>query len=99
MFGSAVERLAHLQVQSIYLNKELRAKAPDVDFALVRESVTAIWTSVPDEQRGPVIDAYVEAITKSFLPIYIAIAIAFFASIFIRNHNMKEKGGAGAIAA
>jgi hypothetical protein len=59
-------------VQSVYLNKELRAKAPDVDFELVRQSVTAIYTAVPEDKRGRVIDAYVTAITKSFLPIYIA---------------------------
>ena len=87
-------------VQSVYLNKELRSKAPDVDFNLVRQSVTAIYSSaITDEARPRVIDAYVEAITKSFLPIYIAVAIAFASSIFIRNWNVKERGGAQAVAA
>ena len=54
---------------------------------------------MPEALRGPVIEAYVSAITKSFLPIYIAVAIGFVSSIFVRNHNMKLMGGATAMAA
>ena len=67
-------------------------------FELVRQSVTAIYKYVPEDKRARVIDAYVTAITKSFVPIYVAVALAFVASFFIRNHNLKKRGGAGAMA-
>lgn len=69
-----------------------------MEFQLVRQSVSAIYT-LPVDQQGPVIDAYVTAITKSFLPIYIATALAFFSGLFIRNHNLLTRGGMGAAAA
>lgn len=99
MTGAAIGIGIVNTVQSVYLNKELRAKAPNVNFELVRQSVTAIYTSVPEDQRGPVIDAYTTAINKSFLPMYIAVAIAFVASFLIRNHNLKAKGVSGGAVA
>lgn len=85
-------------VQSVYLNKELKRLAPEAPFQLVRQSVSAIFT-LPPEQQAPVIDAYIIAITKSFIPLIAALGIAWIASLFIRSHNMKEKGGAGAAPA
>lgn len=82
------------QVQSIFLNRELRTAAPGDLFDKVRNSVTAIY-DVDEQYRPAIIDAYVKAITSSFIPLFICVAIAFVASIFIRNHNMKTKGGAG----
>jgi len=76
-------------VQSVFLNTEIRAKAPNVDFNLVRESVAAIYT-LPVDQQGPVIDAYVTAITKSFLPIFIALSIGWISAFGIRNHDMRK---------
>ena len=85
-------------VQSIYLNKELRELAPDAPFDVVRQSVSAIYT-LPVALQPAVIHAYVISITKSLVPIYIALALATIASIFVRNHNMLKIGGVGAMAA
>ena len=86
-------------VQSIYLNKELRELAPDAPFEVVRQSVSAIYT-LPVALQPSVIHAYVISITRSLTPIYIALALATVASIFVRNHNMLKIGGvAGAMAA
>lgn len=85
-------------VQSVYLNKELKLLAPSAPFETVRQSVSAIFT-LPIEMQEPVITAYIIAITRSFIPIFVAIAIAFVVSLFIRNHNMLEKGGVGGAAA
>lgn len=47
-----------------------------------------------------VIDAYVTAITKSFVPIIVATGLALFFGAAVRNHSMKEKGvKPGAVAA
>ncbi|OCF41607.1 major facilitator superfamily transporter [Kwoniella heveanensis CBS 569] len=81
-------------VQSVFLNKEIKRLAPNVDFELVRQSVSAIFT-LPVEEQAPVIDAYIISITNSFIPIIAACALALVFGIFIRNHNMKERGGAG----
>jgi len=78
-------------VQSIFLNQELRTNAPDVPFELVRQSTKAIY-ELPKEQQQPVIDAYITAITKSFIPIIAAISIGWIAALFVRRHNMKERG-------
>ena len=79
-------------VQSIYLNSELKTLAPNAPFELVRQSVSAIFT-LPADQQPPVIQAYVSAITKSMIPLYVAIALSLASSVFIRNHNMLERGG------
>ncbi|WVR06017.1 hypothetical protein IAU60_003045 [Kwoniella sp. DSM 27419] len=81
-------------VQSVFLNKEIKQLAPDVDFETVRQSVSAIFT-LPIEQQPAVIDAYIISITKSFIPIIAATIIALVFGVFIKNHNMKERGGAG----
>ncbi|ODN92812.1 major facilitator superfamily transporter [Cryptococcus wingfieldii CBS 7118] len=81
-------------VQSVYLNTEIKRLAPDVDFNLVRQSVSAIYTLDP-AQRPPVIDAYVISITKSFIPIITSVCLALVFGGFIKNHNMLTKGGAG----
>ena len=78
-------------VQSIFLNQELRSNAPDVPFELVRQSTEAIY-QLPKEQQQPVIDAYITAITKSFIPIIAAISIGWVAALFVRRHNMKKRG-------
>jgi len=78
-------------VQSIFLNQELRTKAPNVPFELVRQSTKAIY-ELPKEQQQAVIDAYITAITKSFIPIIAAISIGWVAALFVRRHNMKERG-------
>lgn len=82
----------------MYLNTELKRLAPEAPFQLVRQSVSAIYT-LPAEQRPAVVRAYVISITKSLTPIYIALAIALIASIFIRNHNMLKIGKVGVMAA
>ncbi|ORY32267.1 major facilitator superfamily domain-containing protein [Naematelia encephala] len=84
-------------VESVYLNKYLHELAPDAPFDLVRQSTEAIYT-LPLAQQGPVIEAYVKAITGSLIPIFVAVPLALIFGAFIRNHNMKEKGGAGAAA-
>ncbi|ODN78959.1 hypothetical protein L202_04475 [Cryptococcus amylolentus CBS 6039] len=81
-------------VQSVYLNTEIKRLAPDVDFNLVRQSVSAIYTLDP-AQRPPVIEAYVISITKSFIPIITSVCLALVFGGFIKNHNMLTKGGAG----
>jgi hypothetical protein len=78
-------------VQSIYLNKELRARAPDVPFELVRQSTKAIY-ELPIEQQQPVIDAYIIAITQSLIPIIVAIGLGWIAALFVRRHNMRKRG-------
>nr|XP_031860928.1 uncharacterized protein CI109_003655 [Kwoniella shandongensis]KAA5528000.1 hypothetical protein CI109_003655 [Kwoniella shandongensis] len=82
-------------VQSVFLNTEIKRLAPDVDFNLVRQSVSAIFT-LPAEQQPAVIEAYIISITKSFIPIIAAVILSLISGAFIRNHNMLTKGGAGA---
>jgi hypothetical protein len=88
------------QVQSVYLNKGLSAVLPDkAQFNLVRQSVEAIYT-LPVDLRGPVINAYVTAITRSFLPIFIAISIGWIVAFGIRNHDIRKIAlPAGGVAA
>nr|ODN82466.1 major facilitator superfamily transporter [Cryptococcus depauperatus CBS 7841] len=81
-------------VQSVYLNTEIKRLAPDVDFELVRHSVSAIYT-LPKAQQPAVVEAYVISITKSFIPIIIAVSLALISGAFVRNHSMLQKGGAG----
>jgi hypothetical protein len=78
-------------VQSVYLNSELKAKAPEAPFAVVRQSVEAIKT-LPEALQPAVVDAYVTAITKSFVPIIVAVGLALFFGAAVRNHSLKEKG-------
>ncbi|WVQ74787.1 hypothetical protein IAR50_004393 [Cryptococcus sp. DSM 104548] len=81
-------------VQSVYLNTEIKLLAPDVDFETVRQSVSAIYTLDPAQQPA-VIEAYVISITKSFIPIIVAVCLALICGAGIRSHNMLTKGGAG----
>ncbi|KAK8866051.1 hypothetical protein IAR55_001202 [Kwoniella newhampshirensis] len=81
-------------VQSVFLNTEIKRLAPNVDFNLVRQSVSAIFT-LPLDQQAPIIDAYIISITKSLIPIIAAVIISLITGAFIRNHNMLAKGGAG----
>ena len=80
------------------MNTEIKKLAPEAPFELVRQSVSAIFT-LPANEQPAVIRAYVISITKSLVPIYIALAIALMASVFIRNHNMLKIGGMAAAAA
>lgn len=84
-------------VQSVYLNKELSKTLPDDIFVKVRQSVTEIY-QVDEQYRAAAIDAYLTAITRSFIPIFASVAIAWVASVFVRSHNMKTKGQPGAMA-
>jgi hypothetical protein len=85
-------------VQSVFLSKEIKELAPNVDFELVRQSVSAIFT-LPVDEQGPVIEAYIIAITESLIPIIAAMGLAWIIAMCIKNHNMKEKGAAhGAMA-
>ncbi|AAW45549.1 hypothetical protein CNBH1220 [Cryptococcus deneoformans B-3501A] len=81
-------------VQSVYLNTEIKRLAPEVDFNLVRQSVSAIYT-LPADQQSAVIEAYVISITNSLIPIIVAVGLAMVFGAFIRNHNLLKKGGAG----
>lgn len=58
-------------VQSIYLNKYLKEYAPNAPFDLVRQSTSAIYEIDPSLRPG-VIHAYILAISKSYMPIFIA---------------------------
>ncbi|OWZ35548.1 major facilitator superfamily transporter [Cryptococcus neoformans c45] len=80
-------------VQSVYLNTEIKRLAPEVDFNLVRQSVSAIYT-LPADQQSAVIEAYVISITNSLIPIIVAVGLAMVIGAFIRNHNLLKKGGA-----
>ncbi|KAL7420794.1 hypothetical protein Q5752_004747 [Cryptotrichosporon argae] len=79
-------------VESIYLNRYLHEYAPDAPFETVRESTSAIYT-LPVDQQAPVIHAYVLAISRSFIPIFIALSISMVSAVFIRNHDMRKIGG------
>lgn len=82
-------------VESVYLNREIPLLAPDAPFEVVRQSTSAIYSIAEDLRQG-VIDAYIIAITKSIIPLFIALAFALCAGVFIRSHNMNALGGAGA---
>jgi hypothetical protein len=81
-------------VQSVFLNKELKQLAPNAPFDLVRSSPTVIPT-LPESERQPVTDAYIIAITESFIPNNVAMGLSWIISMLIKNHNMKTRGGAG----
>lgn len=85
-------------VQAIYLAKYLHQYAPDVPFEMVRQSTSAIYT-LPAEQQPGVIHAYILAISKSYIPIFVALGLALVFSIFVRNHNMLKLGNMGGMAA
>ena len=70
---------------------EIPRLAPDAPFELVRQSVTAIYT-LPEAQRPPIIDAYVIAISKSYIPSIVALGLSLICNVFISNHNLKERG-------
>ena len=78
-------------VQSVFLNDELRTRAPDVPFELVRQSTEAIYT-LPVEQQQPVVEAYIIAITRSLIPIIVALGLGWISALFVRRHNMKKRG-------
>lgn len=78
-------------VQSVYLNTYLHEYAPDAPFEIVRESTSAIAT-LSDDLKPGVIHAYVLAISKSYLPIFVALALSVVFGVFIRNHNMLKLG-------
>lgn len=85
-------------VQSIYLNRYLPLYAPDAPFDLVRHSTKAIY-DIPKELQAGVIHAYILAISKSYIPIFIALPFAVVGGLFIRNHNMIKLGAqAGMVA-
>lgn len=80
-------------VQSVYLNRYLREYAPEAPFDTVRQSTSAIYEAVPaGPVRDAVIRAYVSAISKSYIPVYIALALALLFGAFIRDHNMLTIG-------
>ncbi|ORX33889.1 major facilitator superfamily-domain-containing protein [Kockovaella imperatae] len=86
-------------VQSVFLNRELHRLAPDAPFELVRQSVSAIYT-LPEAMQPPVIEAYVIAISRSYIPGIAAVCLALLCNIFIANHDLKTRGLEGtAIAA
>lgn len=78
-------------VQSVFLNTELRARAPDVPFQLVRQSTEAIY-QLPVEQQPPVVDAYIIAITKSLIPIIVCLGLGWISAAFVKRHNMLKRG-------
>ncbi len=86
-------------VQSVYLNDYLRKYAPFAPFEIVRQSTTII-PMLPEILRPGVIKAYTLAISKSYLPMIVAMALALFFGSFIRSHNMLKVGlpGAGGMA-
>lgn len=85
-------------VQSIFLNRELRIRAPDVDFNLVRQSPVAIY-QLPEMLRPPVIEAYTKAITESLIPIVVAVGVSWIVGMFIKNKSTLGKMTEGGIAA
>jgi hypothetical protein len=46
---------------------------------------------LPEDARGPVIDAYVKAITESLIPIIVACGLAWIISFFIKNKSTLGK--------
>lgn len=85
-------------VQSVFLNRYLREYAPDAPFDLVRQSTTAIYT-IPQELQAGVIHAYLLAISKSYMPIFVALPLTVLAAFMIRSHNMIKLGAqAGMVA-
>lgn len=85
-------------VQSIFLNRELAARAAEVPFDLVRQSPTAIYTSLAPELRQGAIEAYTKAITESFIPIIVGIVLALVFGAFIKNESTLGKTVEGGIA-
>lgn len=98
--GAAIGMGVVNTVQSVYLNRYLREYAPEAPFEVVRQSTKAIYDVVPEGPvREAVIRAYVEAIAHSYIPIYIALALALVFGFFIRNHNMLKLGVTPGMAA
>jgi hypothetical protein len=75
----------------VFLNDELRTRAPDVPFQLVRQSTEAIY-QLPVEQQPPVVDAYIIAITRSLIPIIAALILGWISAAFVKRHNMLKRG-------
>lgn len=84
-------------VQSIYLNRYLHQFAPDAPFDIVRQSTQAMWQiDLPIVVRDQVVHAYTAAISKSYIPILVALCLSLVFGAFVRNHNMLTVGGGGA---
>lgn len=78
-------------VQSVFLNRELSARAANVPFELVRQSPTAIYTQLAPELRQGAIEAYTKAITESLIPIIAGIGLALIFGAFIKNKSTLGK--------
>lgn len=65
---------------------------------MVRQSTTAIY-QLPKEMQPGVIQAYILAISKSYMPLFAALGLALVFGAFIRSHNMLKVGGPGGMAA
>jgi MFS family permease len=79
-------------VLSVRLAKHLNAYAPDAPYEVVRESTQMIYRIDPALRPG-VVKAYIEGISDSYIPIFIALALSVVFGVFIRNHNMLKLGG------
>jgi EmrB/QacA subfamily drug resistance transporter len=65
----------------------------------VKQSVTVIF-QLPAEYQAPVVHSYVKALDYTFILTVPASAFATFAALFIKNWNLKQRGGgmgAGAV--
>lgn len=81
-------------VQSVYLNRYLKEFAPEAPFNEVRQSTQAVWTiDMPDAVREQVVHAYTAAISKSYIPILVALCLGLVFGAVVRNHNMLKLGG------
>lgn len=78
-------------VFGVELSSGLHKYAPTVDFNLVRNSVSAIYTDVPVELQAGVIHAYVKALNAVFLIGIPAGAFASLSALLIRNISVKGK--------
>ncbi|BEI82777.1 hypothetical protein CcaverHIS002_0306450 [Cutaneotrichosporon cavernicola] len=83
-------------VQSVYLNRYIKEFAPTAPFEVVRQSTQAMWhIDLPSDVRAAVVHAYTAAISKSYIPILVALVLSLVFGALIRNHNMLKLGGAG----
>jgi hypothetical protein len=51
--------------------------------------------SLPPEQRGSVVTAYINAIDYTFILAIPATILTSVAAVLIKNHNLKTRGGGG----
>lgn len=85
-------------VQSIYLNRYIKEFAPEAPFDIVRQSTEAMWKiDIPTYVRDGVVHAYTAAISKSYIPILVALCLSLVFGVFVRNHNMLKVGGPAAV--